>query len=246
MLVNMIKSVGVNDKDINTIIGIVDKVGKVTHQQVRAELDKYGVAKLLDAKPIVDGEFKQLWEILKQMDVAQYCEFSPFLARGLNIYTGTVWEVYDKKGRLSGAIGAGGRYDEIIGNFIDNGQKYPAVGLSFGLEPICAILEMDKSNTNQANGVDVMIVPMGTEVQSQLFAEKLRTAGLRVLVNLAGKSVGKLFEYANAENIPFVIVLGENEIGTGNIKIKRMRDGEQHITNMNDITAIAQYIKGKK
>jgi len=198
-LVDAIENAGL---EINKALEILDKDGKVDIKEPAKDL--------------------HLFEILEKMQIAKYCEWSPYLARGLNIYTGTVWEVYDKAGRITGALGAGGRYDDIIGNFIDNGQKYPAVGISFGLEPITAIL-----STEEVATVDLMIIPMGTEIESQQIAEGLRKKGLRVLVNLTGKGVGKCFEYADVNKIPYVAVVGENELKTNKIVAKRMSDGQQ-------------------
>ena len=238
-LIDLIKSQGVSDKDIDTVIGIVDRIGKADEKELLGDLKKYGAEKLLKIKLEPNDEVRELFGIIEKMGIAKYCVFAPFLARGLNIYTGTVWEIYDKAGRLSNSLGGGGRYDNIIGNFIDNGQKYPAVGMSFGLEPICAVLS-DK--VQQQTSVDLTIIPMGTEIQSQMFAEGLRTAGLRVLVQLTGKSVGKAFEYANAEKIPFAVVIGENEIIKGEVNIKNMSTGEQRVFKSGDVKGIVQYI----
>ena len=77
------------------------------------------------------------------------CRFTPYLARGLEIYTGTVWEVFDKQKRITSSIGAGGRYDKIITNFIDDGNTYPALGMTFGLVPIYEILTMNKDASKE-------------------------------------------------------------------------------------------------
>jgi len=219
-LVEAIKAAGIND--INSAL---------------ATLDKDGIVKGLKA-PTRDDE---LFGILEAMGLSKYVEHSPYLARGLNIYTGTVWEVYDKANRLPSALGGGGRYDDIIGNFIDNNQKYPAVGISFGLEPICAILQ--NSATAEAKCIDLIVIPMGTEIAAQQFAETLRTDGVRALVYLGGKSVGKAFEYANAERISYACVLGENEVKSGKISVKNMKTGEQKEIAIKETNKIKEYIK---
>lgn len=224
------------------VIPILDRIGKDSREQVLAELKKYGAEKILDVKIEPNDELKQLFANLDAMGLKQYYEFAPYLARGLNIYTGTVWEVYDKAKRLPSAIGGGGRYDNIIGNFIDNGQKYPAVGISFGLEPICAILSKDSLTTT--NCVDLMLVPIGTETFTQTVANALRDVGLKVLVYLGGKSVGKAFEYANAECIPFVAAIGDNETANGEINIKNMKTGEQKAFLINQALKIKEHVNG--
>lgn len=240
-LVAMIEEAGVKG-DVEAVVGILDRIEKVDRAETVAELKKYNAQKVLDIKPVMNDETKELIDILDQMGISKYCSFAPYLARGLNIYTGTVWEIYDKAGRIGGALGAGGRYDNIIGNFIDNGQKYPAVGMSFGLEPICAVLGMT-AEQGGTHSTDLMLIPMGTEIMAQLFAEKLRAAGIRVLVNLSGKSVGKAFEYANAEKIPFVCVIGCNEIEKNEVNIKNMATGEQRAFGMSDAKKIQEYVR---
>lgn len=223
------------------VIPVLDRIGKDSREEILAELKKYGAEKILDLKIEPNDELKQLFAGLDALGLNQYYEFAPYLARGLNIYTGTVWEIYDKAKRLPSAIGGGGRYDNIIGNFIGNGQKYPAVGISFGLEPICAILSKDA--TVAANCVDIMLLPMGTETYAQIFADSLRAIGFKVLVYLGGKSVGKAFEYANAENIPFVCVLGENELKSEQVSIKNMSTGQQETFGIKETNKIGRYLK---
>ena len=239
MLIEHILACGVDKKHVDVVVGLVDGIEKNDKAEISKELKKFGGESILKSTPKPNADVEELFDILKQLGIEKYCKFEPFLARGLNIYTGTVFEVYDKKGRLPSALGAGGRYDEIIGNFIDNGQRYPAVGISFGLEPICAVLSAEGNVTS----IDIMIIPMGTTVQSQMIAESWRNAGLRVLVNLSGKNVGKSFEYANAEKIPFVAVIGENEISGGNVNIKNMATGGQTAFAITDTKKIKEYVK---
>ena len=239
MLIEHILTCGVDKKHVDAVVALVDGIEKNDKAEVVKELKKYKADSVLKSEPKPNAEVTQLFDILKQLGIEKYCKFEPFLARGLNIYTGTVFEVYDKKGRLPSALGAGGRYDEIIGNFIDDGRRYPAVGISFGLEPICAVLSAEQNATS----IDLMIIPMGTAVQSQIIAEGWRSAGARVLVNLSGKNVGKCFDYANAEKIPYVAVIGDNEINSGNINIKNMATGEQKLFAIADISAITKIIR---
>ena len=168
--------------------------------------------------------------------------FTPYLARGLEIYTGTVWEVFDKDKRISSAIGGGGRYDKIITNFIDDGNEYPAVGMTFGLVPIYEILSMDKNNSSDEL-YDLYIIPMDTELYSLKLASKLRQQGVRVIVEFNKKKVKKAFNWASRNNIPYVVVIGEDEINTGNIKIRDMINSLDIEGNINDIDNICNIVK---
>ena len=90
-----------------------------------------------------------------------------------------MFEFFDKKQRLTCSLGGGGRYNKIITEFIDDGNTYPAVGLSFGLEPIYAILKEPMMTIKQ---VDVYVVPMNTEIECLSLARELRNNNIKVEV----------------------------------------------------------------
>jgi len=193
------------------------------------QLDKMsrGDAMKLIGKVEKNSEVIELEKELKELGIDQYCEFAPYIVRGLNVYTGTVFEVFDKAERIPSALGAGGRYDRIITDFIDNGLEYPAVGISFGLEPIITILNSPSQgegvDTRSVDGVvDLMLIPLGTESYCQKYADTLRSQGQRVLVYLGGKSMAKAFEYAAANNIKRVAVIGDDEKNGKPIVIKEI------------------------
>ena len=162
LLEGFIISAGISDELKSKVILSVDKLAKIGEKGVKEELSGYDISddkldKLfgyfkcsieelddldIQNEAFLQGkeEIKELFNYIKKLNLIE-CRFTPYLARGLEIYTGTVWEVFDKKQRLTCAIGGGGRYDKIITNFIDDGNIYPAVGISFGLVPICEILE---------------------------------------------------------------------------------------------------------
>ena len=252
LLLALIKHAGAT-KNFDEIIGIIDKVQKAEKAEIIKNLSKYmpkagaedlfkyiqgGITNLEKLLPGNDGiaEIKKLFELLDKLKIANSCVFTPSLARGLNVYTGTVWEVFDASESLKSSLGGGGRYDDIITNFIDNGQKYPAVGISFGLEPISALLSSTRGKHLPV--VNLLVVPMNTYMESNNFAEAVRFHGVKALV-WTGTKVGKALEYANAAGIPFVTVLGENEIKSGTIKIKNMQTGVETEFKIKDIAKVA-------
>ena len=170
------------------------------------------------------SEINELNNNLIKLDIQNKTKFTPTLARGLSIYTGTVFEFYDQEQRLTCSLGGGGRYNKIITDFISDGNIYPAVGLSFGLEPIYTILKEEYAKENL---VDVYIVPMDTELECIKLADKLRKNNINVLVEMNKRKVKKCFEYANKENIKYVIVIGSNEIESNTYTIKNMTDATQ-------------------
>ncbi|MCL2850743.1 MAG: histidine--tRNA ligase [Firmicutes bacterium] len=181
----------------------------------------------IDIHDILDEGFTEilkLKKLLTDFGVEEYCHFTPSLARGLNVYTSTVFEVVDKQGRIQSAIGAGGRYDNIITDWIDNGLKYPAVGFSFGLEAIMALLGDNENNKIHCSPIDMLLVSMDATKETNNLANNFRSQNKRVLV-MYNTKIKHAFEYANKENIPFVAVIGEKEIKAGEFKIKDMATG---------------------
>ena len=181
------------------------------------------------------SELKELNEYLLEVDVLDKTRFNPFLARGLDIYTGTVFEVFLADGSISSSIAGGGRYDKIIGGFLDDGKEYPAVGISFGLDVIYNALSMKKEFKNNRSEIDFYIIPLGTNKESLRLASLLRKNGWSVDIDMTGRRLKKSLDYANKEKIPYVIIYGEDELKSGIIKFKDMEKGEEKTLSMQDI-----------
>lgn len=171
-------------------------------------------------------ELNDLNNYLIALNLQEYCKFTSSLARGQDYYTGTVFEVYEKNGILNCSIGGGGRYDKIITDFIDDGNVYPAVGVSFGLTSLYTILK-SRAELNQKSQLDFYIIPMGTEKESLKLAINLRKQGFNVDISMNGRKLKKCLDYANKTNIPYVIILGEDEIKNGTFFIKDMNNKSQ-------------------
>ncbi len=246
LMSTLIKYLGIEDDKVDLVIGTIDKLEKLSKEELIKEfsnidIDSETVKKLLDlfTKDIeyynnlnldndlyqeAISEINELNNKLISLNIQDKTKFTPTLARGLSIYTGTVFEFYDKDLRLTCSLGGGGRYNKIITDFISDGTTYPAVGLSFGLEPIYTIL---KEELSKENLIDVYIIPMDTEIKSLELAETLRKNNIKTLVELNKRKLKRCFEYANKENIKYVIVIGENEINEGIYTLKDMETGEQ-------------------
>lgn len=186
-------------------------------------------------------ELEELNSYIKYMNLEDYVVFTSSLARGHDIYTGTVYEVFIKSREFTSSIGAGGRYDKIITNFVNDGNEYPAIGISFGLDIICEILEKQQSE-NTKSIIDLYIIPLETEKESLLLANNLRCAGINVDLAMTNQKLKKALNYANKENIPFVIILGKDEITNNEIVIKNMINSTQEKVNLNDIEKIKEII----
>lgn len=244
----IIEDSNISKDKVEEVIGIIDKIEKISRQDFikelsKIEIDEETANKLLDNfnKSLTDyikmyendervvaseaiQEIKILSSYIEKLNLSNNTTFTPTLARGLSIYTSTVFEFFDKKERLTCSLGGGGRYDKIITDFIDDGNIYPAVGLSFGLEPIYTIIKDEMSSDNL---IDAYIIPMGTEVESLMLARNLRQNNINVIVEMNNRKLKKCFEYASKENIKYVIVVGSDEIQENMYTIKDMTTSEQ-------------------
>lgn len=267
LLSGLIKECNIKEELVSRVILSVDKLAKIGEEGVLEELkeykvDKESMNKLFNLFKLNINELQEQFkntnnEILSQginevLELQNYidklkidvCRFTPYLARGLEIYTGTIWEVFDKEQRITSSIGAGGRYDKIITNFINNGNEYPAVGMTFGLAPIYEILSMSKER--ESNPLyDIYLIPMDTNIETLSIAKQLRDNNIKVIIEMNNKKIKKCFEWANKNNIPFVAVIGENEINTNTINIKNMITGETNTCNINNIEEILKIIDNK-
>lgn len=256
IIIGILQTLGVTDNH-DAIIGVLDKIKKITRAETLTELGKFLpadlAAKLLDTVtldlPTLEqllpnntgiAEIKELWSHLTALNLAQYCLFTPSLARGLNVYTGVVWEVFDATGNYTSSLGGGGRYDQIITNFVGSGVAYPAVGMSFGLEPITAVL----TAPNMTNPIKLLVIPMGTTPYCHALANQLRAQGIPTMIWTAKPKVGKAMEYAAATQIPYTTVIGEDEINNGTLRLKNMTTGAQTDCALQDLPTLVKSLQG--
>ena len=186
-------------------------------------------------------EVSNLNKYLKELEIDDICEVSISLARGQNYYTGNVFEVYEKNGKIKGSIGAGGRYDKIIGNFIGDGESYPTVGISFGLSSIYELLKNSNLFDDQSQ-TDIFIVPINTDIECLKIANEIRSFGFCVEVEMTNKKLKKSMDFANKEKIPYVIVLGEDEVKKKSFVLKNMFNGNITEVRMNELDIIKELI----
>lgn len=147
---------------------------------------------------------------------------------GLEIYTGTVYEIFLSNQLIKSSIGSGGRYDNAIGGLKGSDEIYSTVGISFGLDVIyTAISLLAEQKDNENPNVDYYIIPMGTQKESLLVATNLRSKGFKVELELGNKRIGKALDKANEEKISKVIIIGEKELKNNQIKMKDMLSGQE-------------------
>ena len=255
-LSGIIEFCGVNKENVSSFITSVDKLDKVSRTDIEKELilhtdqsiiDKvfkyfdYELDALIkecgnsDIDILRDGlnELSELSNLISELGLSDVCVFTPFLARGLEIYTGSVWEVFDKTGEFKSALGGGGRYDKIITNFLNNGEEYPAIGCSFGLEPIFELLKRKENET--VKKYDVYVYAFNNDKNLFEISSMLRSAGYRVLTELNRIKIKKAMNTANREKIDKVIIIGEDELKQNSVTLKDMNSGEQELVKIDEL-----------
>ena len=160
--------------------------------------------------------------------------FDLTLARGLNYYTGSIFEV-ESKGVKMGSIGGGGRYDDLTGVF---GLKdLPGIGISFGLDRIYLVLEeLDALPSLEADFTQVLFVNFGDKEADYCLnvLSELRKAGINSELYPDSSKMKKQMNYANKKSIPYVVLLGEDEMNSGLLSVKNMKNGSQSNYNLAD------------
>ena len=266
LMKGLIIETGVEEELVSNTITIIDKIDKLSTEELTNNLLELGLNKsqtqsLLEyfKLPLKElntkfnnttnegirkglEELNNLEEYINKMNLSEYCTFTSSLARGQDYYTGNVFEVYEKNGALSGGIGGGGRYDKMITEFINDGEVYPAVGISFGLTSIFELLK-NKEEFSTSSPVDIYIIPMGTNIQSLNLANNLRDLDIKVDIEMTNKKLKKSLDFCNKENIPYVIILGEDEITNNSFKLKDMINKKEYQLKFNELDKIKEIVK---
>jgi histidyl-tRNA synthetase len=170
---------------------------------------------------------REIVVLSRTTSAAQRLRFDPTLARGLSYYTGAIFEINVPD--LAGSLGGGGRYDNLVGMFL--GQSVPACGFSLGLERILVVMgerSMFPPNlTTTAADVMMAVFDAADAPHAIRVAGLLRQSGLRVLVYPDADKIGKQIKYADSLGIPFVAILGSNEIAAAQVTVKNLKTQTQ-------------------
>ena len=238
------------------ILRIIDKIDKIGKEAVIEELEKIEVKKEAITKIMefigIEGTTDEKLQKLKELDiqnemfetglneltqVVKYVrafgipennfKVDLTIARGLDYYTGTVYETFLNEYRELGSVCSGGRYENLAEYYTD--KKLPGVGISIGLTRLFYKLnELQLINAKKKSVSDVLIVPMLEDMSMPInIANELRKNGINTEIFLNNKKLKAKMKYADKLEIPNVIVIGEDEVNSGIVKIKNMITGEE-------------------
>lgn len=215
----IISLTGSNDEKLNTIAGV-----------------------LAESKTGLKGveETRYILETLKTIGLNNEIQLDLTLARGLNYYTGAIFEVKALDVQI-GSITGGGRYDNLTGIFGMPGLS--GVGISFGADRIYDVLNtLDLYPKDSINATQLLFINFGEKETAYCLplVTKARQAGIRTEMFPDAAKMKKQMNYANAKQIPFVVLAGENEMNEGKVTLKNMITGEQQMVSGNELVAIVK------
>ena len=246
--------------DILRIIDKIDKVGKDTIKEMLKEqgiseesieriiefvTTKENVIEYLKGLNIEDemfnvgvNELEQILKYVKAFGVPDnYYMVDLSIARGLDYYTGTVYETILDEHPEIGSVCSGGRYENLAEYYTN--KKLPGVGISIGLTRLFYILNeynLMKEDTKKSIS-DIVIIPMLDDLSYPIeVATKLRNKGINVEIYLENKNMKKKMNYANKQNVPYAIIIGEDELSTNTVTLKNMITGEQKNISVDEVS----------
>jgi len=173
------------------------------------------------------SEMRTIYERLEILGIVDGCELDITLARGLNYYTGTIFEVKSNEVEI-GSVCGGGRYDDLTGVFGLPGVS--GVGISFGADRIYdVLLALNRFPEHDVSETRVLFVNFGEKEEKHCLrlAVQLRESGIVTEIYPDPGKLKKQMKYADQKQIPYVVLIGEDEISSGSLTVKKMKTGEQ-------------------
>ena len=261
ILESIVDSAGVERELWLNVFRAIDKLDKVGQEGVKRELEKLGltddqisaitiqISKCgnLDA---VEREvshmltsrgkegFNELAEIISNLELyncSEYVVVDLSLARGLDYYTGPIFEVSAETDVNVGSVAGGGRYDNLVE--LLGGPPTPATGISLGIDRLVEVLSEANMLPSARTLTQVFVAYTSPSLKKEAItvAEKLRNEGVRVEVDVMGRKLDRQLKYADAKGIPYVVILGPREVAEGVYRIRDMSARKERLVNLQEL-----------
>jgi histidyl-tRNA synthetase len=244
---NQMTEIGISQEKKAEVLGFIDRKDKMRLSEWEAyviekgltETQKNGLLEILDNKGIAETseELIRFFKALEALGVREYVEFDPRVVRGLDYYTGIVFEARDV-GENARAILGGGRYDNLVGDV--GGDPLTGVGFAMGDVVISLLLkELNKLPEFKVYPASVLVTVFDETTLSASFslAAKIRKAGIAVQVYPEPGKLGKQFKYADRIGVRLALTLGPEEIEKGTTQVKDLSSGEQTSIKNDEVIA---------
>jgi len=224
-----------SEKEINSALRTIDKIKKISEDGVINELVKKGISEKRASELIELIKKQEKSDVLKDIDLylqnleldKSLFEFSPTLARGLDYYTGMIFEI-EVQGYDGGSVAGGGRYDDLIGIFAN--KQVPAVGFAFGFDRLIEAMEQLDLFPKEFGNINALITIFSKELKEKSIKvySTLRNKGLKLEIYLDENTpLEKQLKYADKKGILYTIIIGPKEARENKITLRNMKTGAQ-------------------
>jgi histidyl-tRNA synthetase len=251
---------GIEKKSLLDVLRVIDKKSKVAEKELSNEFKKYGltngkVKKILQFCSITslekvkallpkndlanEGfiELENLFALLKAYKKSNKCRLDLSIVRGIDYYTGIVYEAWIKGESDIGAVAGGGRYDDLLGLY---GKPMPATGIAGGIERL--LLSLEKANVlPEIASVPKFFLAYATpDVFNDALEvlRKTRETGLSIAMDLNKRDLRKQFEYANKIGVQFVLIVGKKELAAGKLRLRDMKSGDEKEIDLEELKSL--------
>ncbi len=262
----MLESFGIPAEQRAGVMRAIDKLDKVGRDGVIESLQKLGLSRDMIAK--IDSliafegtnddklsylektlnlgpEVKEMRETIELLDMyklkqsAVSIDFS--LVRGIDYYTGIVFEYKVSDPGIKSSVGSGGRYDNLIGTF--SGRQLPAVGSSLGIDRLLDVLSFSSSAKHSYANVFIATIGDKNYAYALQLANRIRDQGVAVDVNIASRNISNQLAYANSLKFKYAVIVGDNEERTKSVRIRNLIDGSENTMSIEEMLAILKFEK---
>lgn len=251
---HLIRSLGLLPGQIRPVFAIVDRIDRIPFEKFSAGLEELGLVpeqidglvKTLDSKaPGFSPRLEEVIRLLESNSVSEYVETDPKIVRGFDYYTGIVFEAWARNS-LKRALFGGGRYDNLTLQ-VGGRRPVPGVGFAVGDMAIAELLRESGLIADVAAPVPDLLVTVFSEDVAEPAAEyarRARSGGLAVELGLnPGQRLDRQLKYAHRKGIPYVAIIGPDELQSNTVVLKTLATGAQTILPSDNITKLAEHVK---
>ena len=249
--------IGIDKKSLMDALRVIDKKSKLTEKELSQEFKKYGLSaeqikkvmqfcsinsldKIKAALPTNAlaqqgcSELENLFSALNTYKQANKCRLDLGIVRGIDYYTGIVYEAWVKGEEDIGAVAGGGRYDDLLGLY---GKPMPATGIAGGVERLLLSLEKAKV-LPEISGQKFFLAYATPDVFNDAvkIINQARAAGMSIIMDINKRDLRKQLEYANKINAQFVLIVGRKELAAGKLKLRDMKSGEEREVTLEELS----------
>jgi len=236
-VISELKKLEISDEKISKIVEFINIKG--TTDEKISSLNNLGISDELFAQGL--NELTQVINAIRLFRIPE-SNFTVDLtiARGLDYYTGTVYETFLNEYRQLGSVCSGGRYDNLAEYYTN--KKLPGVGVSIGLTRLFYKLnELNAISADKKSITDVLIISADNDLSACMpIATEFRNANINTELYMNNRKIKAKFKYADKLNIPFVVTIGEDEIKTNTVSLKNMQTGEQQSCSIEEAINIVR------